>query len=102
MKKRIFALILTLTLGLSLGVPAFAAGGFHDVDRNAWYLKYLSTAVSSGLINGRGDGVFAPNDSITGAEAVKIAACIGQLLSEGSVSLTNGSPCYANYMDYSI
>lgn len=81
MKKRIFALILTLMLSLSLGVPALAAGGFHDVDKNAWYLKYLNTAVSSGLINGRGDGVFAPNDSITGAEAVKIAACIGQLLS---------------------
>ena len=45
---------------------------------------------------------FAPNDSITGAEAVKLAACLGQLLSEGSVSLTNGSPWYESYMEYAV
>ena len=102
MKKRIFALFLTLTLCLSLGVPALAAGGFQDVDQNAWYFQYLDTAVSSGLIDGRGNGRFAPNDDITGAEAVKIAACIGQLLSDGSVSLTSGSPWYASYMEYAV
>ncbi len=102
MKKRVFALILTLTLCLSLSVPAFAAGGFRDVDKDAWYLEYLDTAVRSGLINGRENGLFAPNDSITGAEAVKLAACLGQLLSEGSVSLTNGSPWYESYMEYAV
>lgn len=102
MKKRVFALILTLTLCLSLSVPAFAAGGFRDVDKDAWYLEYLDTVVRSGLINGRENGLFAPNDSITGAEAVKLAACLGQLLSEGSVSLTNGSPWYASYMEYAV
>ena len=100
MRKRMFALILALTLCLSFVPPARAAGGFSDVDENAWYLKYLDTAVSSGLIHGRGDGRFSPNDDITGAEAVKLAACIGQLLSEGSVSLTNGSPWYASYLEY--
>ena len=98
MKKRISVLMLTLALCLSLGAPALAAGGFSDVAQNAWYLKYLDTAVSSGLINGRGDGRFSPDDDITGAEAVKLAACISQLLSDGSVTLTNGSPWYASYM----
>ena len=59
-----------VALCLSLGAPALAAGGFCDVNQNAWYLKYLDTAVSSGLINGRGDGRFSPDDDITGAEAV--------------------------------
>ena len=102
MKKRIPVLMLTLALCLSLGAPALAAGGFSDVAQNAWYLKYLDTAVSSGLINGRGDGRFSPDDDITGAEAVKLAACISQLLSDGSVSLTNGSPWYASYMEYAV
>ena len=102
MKKRIVAFMLTLTLCLSLVVLALAAGNFYDVDKNAWYLKYLDTAVSSGLIDGRGNGRFAPNDDITGAEAVKLAACIGQILSEGSVSLTNGFPWYATYMEYAV
>ena len=102
MKKHIFVLMLILTLCLSLSVPALAAGGFRDVEQNAWYLKYLDTAVSSGLINGRGDGRFSPDNDITGAEAVKLAACISQLLSEGSIGLTNGSPWYASYMEYAV
>ena len=102
MKKRMSVLVLTLALCLSLGVPALAAGGFRDVNQNAWYFKYLDTAVSSGLINGRGDGRFSPDDDITGAEAVKLAACISQLLSDGSVTLTNGSPWYASYMEYAV
>ena len=102
MKKRVFALILTLALCFSLSVPSLAAGVFSDVDRNAWYFQYLDTAVSSGLLNGRGDGRFSPHDDITGAEAVKIAACIGQLLSEGSVSLRSGSPWYAPYLEYAV
>ena len=102
MKRRISVLILTLALSLSLAAPALAAGVFSDVDRNAWYFRYLDTAVSSGLINGRGDGRFSPNDDITGAEAVKIAACIGQLLSEGSVTLRSGSPWYAPYLEYAV
>ena len=102
MKKRMSVLVLTLALCLSLGVPALAAGGFRDVNQNAWYFKYLDTAVSSGLINGRGDGRFSPDDDITGAEAVKLAACISQLLSDGSVTLTNGSPWYASYMKYAV
>ena len=106
MRKRISCLLLTMVMLFSLvsalGGTALAAGGFYDVDQNAWYLKYLDTAVDSGLINGRGDGRFAPNDDITGSEAVKLAACIGQLLTEGSVSLTNGSPWYASYMEYAV
>lgn len=102
MIKCIFARILTLAFCLTLGIPALAAGGFHDVDTNAWYLKYLDTAVDSGLINGHGNGRFAPDDDITGAEAVKLAACIGQRLSDGVVSLTNGSPWYESYMTYAV
>ena len=102
MIKRIFARMLALTFCLALGTPALAAGGFRDVDQNAWYFKYLDTAVRSGLINGRGDERFAPHDDITGAEAVKLAACIGQRLSDGFVSLTNGFPWYASYMTYAV
>ena len=100
MKKRIFACTLMLALCLSLSGPVRAAGGFHDVEQNAWYLQYLDTAVDSGLINGRGNGVFAPNDSITIAEAAKLAACLNQYLTDGSVSLTSGNPWYATYVEY--
>lgn len=33
---------------------------------------------------------------------MKLAACISQLLSDGSVTLTSGSPWYASYMEYAV
>ena len=102
MKRRIAACVLALAMCLSLGTTVLAAGGFSDVPENAWYLPYLDDAVASGLIAGRGDGVFAPADSITGAEGVKLAACIHQLFTDGAITLENGSPWYATYMDYAL
>lgn len=43
---------------------------FNDVSTNTWYAKYVSLALSKGMI--RSDTRFRPNDSITRAEATKI------------------------------
>ena len=102
MKKKLLALLLALALCLSLGGTALAAGGFTDVPDKAWYLDYLSAAVDSGLINGRGNGTFAPEESITVAEAVKLAACIHQLFADGRITLENGTPWYASYLSYAL
>ena len=51
------------------GEPTFA-----DVPKDAWYFDYVETAAEAGILSGKGDGRFAPDDNITVAEAVKIAA----------------------------
>lgn len=45
---------------------------FPDVPADAWYAGAVSKAVALGLITGRDDGTFAPEDSITRAEAAAI------------------------------
>ncbi len=48
---------------------------FSDVPFEHWASGHVSTASDMGLINGRGDGIFAPEDSVTYPEAVKIMVC---------------------------
>lgn len=73
---------------------------FTDVPLTAWYYNDVKTAYQSGLINGINDTIFAPDNNLTYAEAVKLAACMHQLYTTGSVTLTNGVPWYQSYADY--
>ena len=67
--KRILAL--TLALILALGTTVFAAdGAFTDVADDAYYADAVAWAVEEEITNGRGDGKFAPNATVTRAEAV--------------------------------
>lgn len=45
---------------------------FNDVPDEAWYRKYVYTALLQGYVSGYGDGNFGPNNNITRAEASKI------------------------------
>lgn len=45
---------------------------FQDVKEGAWYYDTVYQLVNAGLINGKSQGIFAPNDSITRAEFVQI------------------------------
>lgn len=65
-----------------------------------WYASDVENAVSSGLINGKSDTQFAPEEYLTAAEAVKLAACLHQYAAEGRVTLTPGTLWYRTYVDY--
>ena len=78
-------------------VPAFT-----DVAEDAWYYENVRYACQAGLMQGKSSTTFAPNDELTVAEAVKLACCIHQWEQERRVTLTNGSPWYATYMDYAL
>lgn len=48
------------------GKPAVSGTGvFTDVNRNDWYADAVNWAAENGLVAGVGEGLFAPNDSIT-------------------------------------
>ena len=47
---------------------------FTDVKKGAWYNTAVSTMAAMGIINGRPDGSFGPDDPITRAEFAAIAA----------------------------
>lgn len=73
---------------------------FVDVPSTAWYYKDVMNANKLGLIDGKTPTEFKANDNMTYAEAIKLAACMNQLHSEGRVTLKNGSPWYQTYVDY--
>jgi len=96
-------LSLFLVLLLCLGVvttTALAANPFTDVPAYQWYYADVSNAYEMGLINGKSATTFKPDDNLTYAEAVKLAACMNQRYATGSVSLTNGQPWYQTYVEY--
>jgi len=77
-------------------VPAFT-----DVTSDKWFYADVVYAVQRGLVNGRSSSIYAPDDYLSTAEAIKLAACMHQLYHNGSVSLQNDPNLwYKSYVDY--
>ena len=98
-----------LGIGLSVlmilaAVPAVSFGAalpFQDVPSGEWYYNDVKIAYETGLINGMDATTFAPKSDMTYAQAVKLAACMHQKYTTGSVTLANGSPdWWDSYVDY--
>jgi hypothetical protein len=66
-----FAKLIVKTFGLE---NATAKETFTDVNVGDWYQPYVAAAAEAGLIDGRADGIFAPNETITRAELATIAS----------------------------
>ncbi|MEA4919530.1 MAG: S-layer homology domain-containing protein [Clostridiaceae bacterium] len=54
----------------ALGLPADGTSGFSDVPTGAWYSGSVATAAQYGLVTGKGDNRFDPDDYITRQEAM--------------------------------
>lgn len=65
------AMIVTILYRLE-GEPAVGTSAFTDVAPGAWYAKAVSWAAANGIVNGYGDGTFAPDKSITREEMAAI------------------------------
>lgn len=80
-----------------------SAPAFTDVLTNDWFYSDVCYAVTKGLVNGRSTTVFAPNENLSLAEAIKLAACMNQLYNTGSVTLKNDATLwYKNYVAYAL
>lgn len=66
-----FAKLIVKTFGLE---STTAKEAFTDVNTGDWYLPYVAAASEAGLIDGRAEGIFAPNETITRAELATIAS----------------------------
>ena len=75
---------------------------FKDVAKDIWYFDAVKTAYEMKLINGKGaTDTYKPDDNMTYAEAIKLAACMHQLHTTGAVTLGNGSVnWYDTYVEY--
>ena len=77
---------------------------FIDVDINAWYAPYISTAKLAGIISGYGNGRFNPNWHINRAEALKILLEAADFEIEEDVAVifedTIASAWYIKYVNF--
>ena len=99
--RKLLSLILATLMCLTMMSTVFAAEfKFTDVKESDWFYKEVKSAVEMGLINGKSETIYAPEDNLTYAEAIKLAACMHQLATKGAVTLKNGDPWYATYVEY--
>lgn len=61
-----------ITLAFGIYDKAYECS-FKDVSKDAWYYSYIASAKACGLVNGRDDGSFGANDTITREEMAAIA-----------------------------
>ena len=77
-------------------------GAFADVDAGSWYAGAAASAYEYGLLNGRSETAFAPQENITIAALLTIAArlrCIYQTGSDAPLAQAEASsPWYAPYV----
>ena len=73
--KRLFASVL-LAMALLLGMTptAFAASAFTDVPDTHWASSYIQRAYEKGWGNGMSQTIYAPSDSLTRAQFLKMMA----------------------------
>ncbi len=77
MTRAQYAAIVVRALGLTPN--AAGAAGFTDVPGGSWFAAYVGTACSYGIVNGRGNGIFDPQGTITRQEAAVMTARAARL-----------------------
>ena len=91
----------TLYAGWIKGImPTVPVNPFSDVVGEDWFIDDVIFANSIGLIDGRTPTEFCPNENMTYAEAVTLAARMHQYYTTGKITLKNGDPWYKSYVDY--
>jgi len=70
------AAVVCRTLGLENSAEgAKGITAFTDVAADHWASGYINLATQNGIINGHGDGTFAPEDPVTYEQIVKMLVC---------------------------
>lgn len=96
---RPFAAILAALMLLSvLTVPASAA--FSDVPADAWYARDVEDIQDFGVLQGVGNGKFAPEGKLSLAQAITLAARTHARLNSESIPSHSGGAWYQEYLKY--
>ena len=85
-------------LGRMAGVDAgkYPGTSFSDVEPGSWYAAYVQWGAKNGIVNGVGDGKFAPNDPVTREQ---MAALIIRYADSAGLTLPQGVNVRASFGD---
>jgi len=101
MRKRLFSLLIVVSLIFSLNISAFAASTtptFGDLTNYPWAVSAINQLAAAGILNGTGNGNFSPGSSITRADYVVIMCRLlnwNVSFSTNFVDVTPGTYFYA-------
>ena len=73
---------------------------FQDVKDADWFAANVKECYQLGLIDGMTAETFAPEETLTVAQATKLAACIHRIYVEGEADFPQTDPWYVSYCDY--
>lgn len=97
MKKNILAGVTCLTLASTMLLSTASATGFSDVSSSHWASSSISAMADAGVMNGVGDGTFAPSQTISYAEFITMI--VRQYYGERVGTAQAGSAWYTPYLD---
>ena len=99
MTRAEYAAIVVRALGLA--PDAAGAAAFTDVPARSWFASFVGTACKYGIVNGRGNGVFDPQGTITRQEAaVMTVRAAGLCGLDTSVGETESTDILCGFADY--
>lgn len=75
---------------------------FTDVPQKAWYYTSIASVYAYNLMNGVEKTKFMPNDEVTAAQTVTLAARMRKLYLTGDGTFAATSPWHKAYSDYAI
>ncbi|MBR5447905.1 MAG: CotH kinase family protein [Clostridia bacterium] len=108
MKNKIIVSVVLFVLTAILLTTAASAHSFSDVSAGAWYESYVSHVYEAGIMEGKADGVFDPEGTVTRAEFVTVMA---RIAGEGDDSYreyvsrfsdADSTAWYAPYMGWGV
>ena len=84
--------------------PNTYADNFSDVPETEWYASEIESAYELGFVNGKADTLFAPEDGMTIAEAITLAARTNNAYGSGDYGFTaaDGEEWYMPYVKYAV
>lgn len=97
-------------LAQALGITAKAGGYFVDVPSGSWYAGSVNAMAALGLVNGVGNGRFAPSDTMTQEEFLTIMGRLAGFLNlhacnyldEHSLAVLEPLECYRGFSSWAI
>ena len=118
MKKKIICIALIVVILSSLCVPAYAVDSyenftekniytdqFSDVTPENWFADYVRQAYEYGLIQGVSETKFAPDDNVTLAQTITLAARLHSIYTTGAEpdgTVPSGGRWYDPYVEYAL
>ncbi len=76
------------------------AGQFPDATENLWCYSFFVRVYETGLMDGKSDGRFHPDSTLTVAESAKLAATAHAMATGNTARLRPSDPWYQSYYDY--